>query len=172
ADAPAHARKNVAGAVGVNSEPALEVGNRASLLQDQYILLIRTGSPSAERELPPAAEEVLRVDFQFDVAPGGAGPAMGKNCHKTSVAAERWRSPAAGRLMHRRHELLERPALDLYETGGTRRTHLRGHDNILKRFCARGRLQPGRLAVGMTRLLGFGSTPSPFDSAAETVVGS
>ena len=37
-------------------------------------------------------------------------------------------------LMRRRGELLERPNAHLYETGGMRRTHLRGHGNILKRL--------------------------------------
>lgn len=37
-------------------------------------------------------------------------------------------------LQRRRSELLERPNAHLYETGGLRRTHLRGHANILKRL--------------------------------------
>ena len=40
-----------------------------------------------------------------------------------------------GKRLHRlRGELLERPFAHLYETGGMRRTHLRGHMNILKRL--------------------------------------
>jgi transposase len=38
------------------------------------------------------------------------------------------------RLQRRRSERLERPNAHLYETGGMRRTHLRGHTNILKRL--------------------------------------
>jgi transposase len=39
-----------------------------------------------------------------------------------------------GKRLHRlRGELLERPFAHLYDTGGMRRTHLRGHENILKR---------------------------------------
>lgn len=42
---------------------------------------------------------------------------------------------ARGRaLLRRRGALLERPNAHLYETGGPRRTHLRGHANILKRL--------------------------------------
>ena len=42
---------------------------------------------------------------------------------------------ARGRaLQRRRAERLERPNAHLYETGGMRRTHLRGHTNILKRL--------------------------------------
>jgi transposase len=37
-------------------------------------------------------------------------------------------------LLRKRGELLERPNAHLYDTGGMRRTHLRGHDNILKRL--------------------------------------
>ena len=40
-----------------------------------------------------------------------------------------------GKRLHRlRGELLERPCAHLYETGAMRRTHLRGHTNILKRL--------------------------------------
>ncbi len=38
------------------------------------------------------------------------------------------------RLMRRRGELIERSFADVYDTGGMRRTHLRHHDNILKRL--------------------------------------
>jgi DDE family transposase len=37
------------------------------------------------------------------------------------------------RLMRQRGERIERSFAHLYETGGMRRTHLRGHANILKR---------------------------------------
>ena len=37
------------------------------------------------------------------------------------------------RLLRRRGEWLERPCAHLYETGGLRRTHVRGHENVLKR---------------------------------------
>ena len=38
------------------------------------------------------------------------------------------------RLLRQRGELLERPNAHLYDTGGMRRVHLRGHSNILKRL--------------------------------------
>jgi hypothetical protein len=38
------------------------------------------------------------------------------------------------RLTRRRGELIERSFAHLYDTGGMRRTHLRGHTNILKRL--------------------------------------
>ena len=38
------------------------------------------------------------------------------------------------RLLRQRGELLERPNAHLYDTGGMRRVHLRGHSNIVKRL--------------------------------------
>ena len=53
-----------------------------------------------------------------------------------AVAANRRRGRGARgkRLQRRRGEFLERPFAHLYETGGMRRVHLRGHANILKRL--------------------------------------
>ena len=46
----------------------------------------------------------------------------------------RLRGARGQRLLRRRGELLERPNAHCYETGGMRRTHLRGHTNIRKRL--------------------------------------
>jgi len=46
----------------------------------------------------------------------------------------RIRGERGKRLLRKRGELLERPFAHCYETGGMRRTHLRGHGNILKRL--------------------------------------
>ena len=67
---------------------------------------------------------------------------------------------ARGKRLHRlRGELLERPFAHMYDTGGMRRTHLRGHENILKRLLIHGSgLNLGLLirsitGVGKPRLL-------------------
>jgi transposase len=58
-------------------------------------------------------------------------------------------------LQRRRSERLERPNAHLYETGGMRRTHLRGHVNILKRlFVHIGGFNLGLL---MRTLIGVGT---------------
>jgi transposase len=58
-------------------------------------------------------------------------------------------------LQRRRSERLERPNAHLYETGGMRRTHLRGHTNILKRlFIHIGGFNLGLL---MRTLIGIGT---------------
>ena len=58
-------------------------------------------------------------------------------------------------LLRRRSEHLERPNAHLYDTGGMRRTHLRGHANILKRLLA----HTGAFNVGllMRTLIGVGT---------------
>jgi len=46
----------------------------------------------------------------------------------------RMRGPRGRRLMRQRGERIERSFAHLYDTGGMRRKHLRGHENILKRL--------------------------------------
>ncbi len=59
------------------------------------------------------------------------------------------------KLMRRRGELLERPNAHLYETGGMRRTHLRGHGNILKRLLVH--VAACNLGLWMRTLTGIGT---------------
>jgi transposase len=71
-----------------------------------------------------------------------AEPARGRRKWKRKAAARdavyanrrRIRGTRGLALQRRRSERLERPNAHLYETGGMRRTHLRGHANILKRL--------------------------------------
>ena len=58
-------------------------------------------------------------------------------------------------LQRRRSERLERPNAHLYDTGGMRRTHLRGHANILKRLL----VHTGGFNLGLLRraLVGVGT---------------
>ena len=58
-----------------------------------------------------------------------------RGARRASIANRRRIRGARGmRLLRQRGERLERPFAHLYETGGMRRTHLRGHANILKRL--------------------------------------
>jgi len=59
------------------------------------------------------------------------------------------------RLLRKRGELLERPNAHLYETGGMRRVHLRGHTNILKRILVHA--SGFNLGLMMRRLIGVGT---------------
>ena len=67
----------------------------------------------------------------------------------------RIRSERGQQLMRRRGELLERPNAHLYDTGGMRRTHLRGHGNILKRLLVH--VAAGNLGLWMRTLTGIGT---------------
>jgi transposase len=58
------------------------------------------------------------------------------------------------RLLRKRGELLERPFAHCYETGGMRRTHLRGHGNILKRLLVH--VAGFNLALVMRSMFGIG----------------
>ena len=75
---------------------------------------------------------------------------------------------ARGRfLMRQRGERLERSFAHLYDTGGMRRTHLRGHTNILKRLL----VHAGGFNLGlvMRHLIGSG-TPRRLQDRLATVI--
>ena len=84
---------------------------------------------------------------------------QGKPFEQASVYANRRRirGVRGKRLLRRRGELVERPFAHCYETGGMRRTHLRGHENILKRVlvhvagCNLGLLMRHRYHYGTPR---------------------
>ena len=70
-------------------------------------------------------------------------------------------------LLRRRGELLERPFAHYLEAGGMRRTHLRGHGNILKRLLIH--VAGFNLAILMRALLGAG-TPKEFGELVRDTV--
>ena len=83
-----------------------------------------------------------------------------RNWKKKTVAAvyanrRRIRGARGLALQRRRSEHLERPNAHLYETGGLRRTHVRGHANILKRLL----IQTSAFNLGllMRTLIGVGT---------------
>ena len=51
--------------------------------------------------------------------------------------------------------VFERPCAHLYETGGLRRAHVRGHENVLKRLLAHA--SAFNLGLWMRRLFGIGT---------------
>ena len=71
------------------------------------------------------------------------------------------------RLMRQRGERIERSFAHLYDTGGMRRTHLRGHTNILKRLL----IHAGGFNLGlvMRHLIGVG-TPRGLQGHLATVI--
>jgi len=80
----------------------------------------------------------------------------GKFRERDAVYANRRRirGDRGKRLLRKRGELLERPFAHCYETGAMRRTHLRGHPNILKRLLVH--VAGFNLALVMRALFGLG----------------
>jgi len=70
-------------------------------------------------------------------------------------------------LLRRRSDRLERPNAHLYETGGMRRTHLRGHTNILKRLLVH--VGGFNLGLFMRTLVGVG-TPRGLQGRSATAL--
>jgi transposase len=89
-------------------------------------------------------------------------PDRGRRDWKNNVAAQmavyanrrRMHGSRGIRLRQMRGERMERPFAHLYETGGMRRTHLRGHTNILKRLLIHG--SAFNLGLMMRNLFGTG----------------
>jgi transposase len=80
----------------------------------------------------------------------------GKSKERDAVYANRRRirGHRGKRLMRRRGELIERSFAHILETGGMRRTHLRGHLNILKRMLVH--VGGFNLGLVMRKLTGWG----------------
>ena len=78
-------------------------------------------------------------------------PRPGRRC----MAIVAMRGRRGRRLMRQRGERIERSFAHLYDTGGMRRTHLRGHTNILKRLL----IHAGGFNLGlvMRHLIGIGT---------------
>ena len=119
-------------------------------------------------------EVVADKGYHSQSGAGGSGGARSADVHRPSRIAggatgrrRRWPGmrcmPIAGAsagarglaLQRRRSEHLERPNAHLYETGGLRRTHVRGHANILKRLL----IQTSAFNLGllMRTLIGVGT---------------
>ena len=89
----------------------------------------------------------------------------GRLAERDAVEANRRRirGERGKRLLRKRGELLERPFAHCYDTGGMRRTHLRGHPNILKRLLIH--TAGFNLGLVMRKLLGAGK-PRAFAGVA------
>jgi transposase len=70
-------------------------------------------------------------------------------------------------LMRQRGELIERSFAHCYETGRMRRTHLRGHSNILKRLLVH--VAAFDLSLILRKMFGYG-TPREMANAAQSII--
>lgn len=112
------------------------------------------GEPDAKRRMhPQSAKEIVADKGYHANTPLGRLGAEGKRSYisEPDRGRRKWKGDEGARaavyanrrrihgkrgkaLMRRRGEIVERSFAHVYDTGGMRRTHLRGHENILKRL--------------------------------------
>lgn len=92
-----------------------------------------------------------------------------KEAEREAVYANRRRIKGARgkKLLKKRGELVERSFAHCYETGAMRRTHLRGHENILKRLLVH--VGGHNLSLILRKLIGYGS-PRELYNAGKSLV--
>jgi transposase len=109
-----------------------------------------------------AVHDLEALDIRTYISEPDRGPQSwtDQDAERDAVYANRRRirGTRGKRLLRRRGELLERPCAHLYETGGLRRAHVRGHENVLKRlFVHAGAFN---LGLWMRTLCGVGTPRS------------
>jgi len=111
------------------------------------------------------------VDIRSYIAEPDRGPRDWSETPEAQAPVYRNRRRIRGRrgrrLMRQRGERIERSFAHLYDTGGMRRTHLRGHTNILKRVL----IHAGGFNLGlvMRHLIGIG-TPRGLQGRVAAVI--
>jgi transposase len=103
-----------------------------------------------------AAREQVGIRTYISEPKRGRRNWQGKAAEKAAVYGNRrrLRGERGKQLLRRRGELIERSFAHCYETGGLRRTHLRGHRNILKRLLVH--VAGFNLGLVMRELFGIG----------------
>ena len=112
------------------------------------------------------SNETMVAFAELDIRSYVSEPDRGRRTWKGKAAARdavyanrrRIRGTRGQRLLRQRGERLERPNAHLYETGGMRRVHLRGHPNILKRLLVQ--VCGFNLGLLMRQLMGVGTPRS------------
>jgi len=101
--------------------------------------------------------EILHIRTYISEPDRGRQAWADQEAERDAVYANRRRIRGARgkRLLRRRGELLERPCAHLYETGGLRRAHVCGHENVLKRLMIHA--SAFNLGLWMRRLFGIGT---------------
>jgi transposase len=116
--------------------------------------------------------DYAELEIRSYVSEPGRGPRRweGKAEERDAVYANRRRIRGARgkRLLRRRGELIERSFAHVLETGGMRRTHLRGHINILKRMLVH--VGGFNLGLVMRKLFGIGK-PRALQGLSSSVFG-
>src|SRR5713101_4002791 len=147
------------------------VGDTTSLVETTIAAAEQVEAAHAESATPPVLTEIIAdkgypsnqtmVDLQaVEVRSYIAEPARGRRDWTKTPEAQgpvygnrrRVRGARGQRIMRRRGEYVERSFAHMYDTGGLRRTHLRGHHNILKRLL----VHAGAFNLGLLMRKAFG----------------
>lgn len=148
AHAAEHAVDLETGAIVAVTVQDADVGDTTTLVEtltmaaDQLAVVAPTGLAEVVADKGYHSNQTMVEFAEMGVRSYVSEPDRGRRKWKGNAAAKqavsanrrRIRGARGKRLLRQRGELLERPNAHLYETGGMRRVHLRGHPNILKRL--------------------------------------
>lgn len=161
-------------------------GDTTTVVETAIAAAEQIEAAQAHRDTPQALEEIVgdkgyhsnqtMIDLAaLEVRSYIAEPDRGRRDWSAAAEAQapvygnrrRIRGRRGRRLMRRRGETVERSFAHVYDTGGMRRTHLRGHTNILKRLL----IHAGGFNLGllMRHLIGVG-TPRGLQGRRAAVV--
>ncbi len=162
------------GAIVAVTLQGADKGDTTTILETAIAAAEQVEDAQADRQEPQPLEEIIAdkgyhsnqtmVDLQaVGLRSYIAEPDRGRRDWSEKPEAQapvygnrrRIRGPRGRRLMRRRGETIERSFAHMYDTGGMRRTHLRGHTNILKRVL----IHAGGFNLGlvMRQLIGIGT---------------
>ena len=162
------------GAIIAVTVQGADAGDTTTIIETAVAAADQVDAAQAEVDEPHALEEIIAdkgyhsnqtmIDLDaVDIRSYIAEPDRGRRDWSEAPDAQapvygnrrRIRGPRGRRLMGQRGERIERSFAHLYDTGGMRRTYLRGHTNILKRVL----IHAGGFNLGlvMRHLIGVGT---------------
>ena len=162
------------GAIVAVTMQGADAGDTTTIIETALAAAEHVEDAQAEVEEPQALEEIIAdkgyhsnqtmidldaVDIRSYIAEPDRGPRDWSKAPEAQAPVyanrRRIRGRRGRRLMRQRGERIERSFAHLYDTGGMRRTHLRGHTNILKRVL----IHAGAFNLGlvMRHLVGVGT---------------
>jgi len=169
-----HAVDLETGAIIAVTVQGADKGDTTTIVETVTSVIDQLEAAQADVDDPQPPEEIIadkgyhsnRIMIELDalgVRSYVAEPARGRRDWSKEPEAQapvygnrrRIRGPRGRRLMRQRGERIERSFAHVYDTGGMRRTHLRGHTNILKRLL----IHAGGFNLGliMRQLIGLGT---------------
>lgn len=169
-----HAVDLETGAIVAVTVQGADAGDTTTIVDTMTSVIEQLDAAQADVDDPQPPEEIIadkgyhsnRIMIELEalgVRSYVAEPARGRRDWSKEPEAQapvygnrrRIRGPRGRRLMRQRGERIERSFAHVYDTGGMRRTHLRGHTNILKRLL----IHAGGFNLGliMRQLIGLGT---------------